>query len=148
MSATEALGAGRGQELSLKAPRGRCAARMCKQMNSPCVSDFALMMDEFDYFITTVTKAEEKGATLAERADGAVWKSVFGKPQWIEASAFATEEVQRTVLPGLQAFTNARTAAEALRAAANGQALLKTATTTTTTDNHDNNNVDYNEMKV
>ena len=63
-------------------------------------------------------RAGRAGASDAERVDARVWLCLFGKPQWIEPSAFARPRARRAVLPGLQAYATARDAAAALHAAA------------------------------
>ena len=65
-------------------------------------------------------RAGRAGASDAERVDARVWLCLFGKPQWIEPSAFARPRARRAVLPGLQAYATARDAAAVLHAAAHG----------------------------
>ena len=81
------------------------------------------LLEELGYFSSVIGAGAKKDATAAERADGKVWLSMFGKPQWIEQSAYASPRARRAALPGLVAYATARDVAAVLHAVAAGRVL-------------------------
>jgi len=91
-----------------------------KPMTSPRIDT---VLEQLLFLSHVASRAARDGATDAEKADAAVWMCLFGKPQWVEPSAFSRPRARRAVLPGLQAYATARDAAAALRAVAFGGLL-------------------------
>jgi len=108
--------------MSLKAPLGEFAEPN-KQMKSPSINDFAADMSEFEFFVDVTERGKRAEASMAEKADGAYWMSMFGRDQWFEPSALNGSLAKASILPGLQAFATARSTCEALRGMATGKAL-------------------------
>jgi CubicO group peptidase (beta-lactamase class C family) len=125
--AEAALGADGPRRLSLCAPEaaggeggGGGAGSISvnsKLMTSPCTES---VLQNLLFLSGIAARAGRVGASDAERVDARVWLCLFGKPQWIEPSAFARPRARRAVLPGLQAYATARDAAAVLHAAAHG----------------------------
>jgi len=126
-----ALGPGREAAFSLVAPSVVSRpAEPCGHIRSPSIQEFSEAMQDFSYFIGVIEQSQRPDASAAEKADGAFWKSIFGKESWIGPTALRREVAKAaSELPGLQAFATARTVAEAMRAAAKGR-MLRPATLT------------------
>ena len=81
------------------------------------------LMQEFGYFQEVIAKGgkEAKGASQAEKVDGAVWLCIFGKPQWVEPSSAHHPLAKQSIIPGIQAYGAASDVAKALLAVARGR---------------------------
>ena len=126
-----ALGRDSSGRLSLHAPgsdrlngdgeQQLAGVAMCSKTMSVATMDN--LIHEFGYFTSVIGRGASKDATEAERVDGKVWLSLFGKPQWIEPPAMARPRARRATLPGLAAYATARDVTAALHAVASGNVL-------------------------